>query len=267
MTLATESPVSNVAGRVTTLGTQLSGAAGSWRKERGNARDAAAARLAGTVWARSDVAVGMYRGALGLGSALGRWGISANFITYLSLGFAAASAVAATLGDFGVAALLVAVSGVCDALDGVIARSTGTVSRYGALLDSTIDRVTDALPLLGVLLFFGHSPLLALIPALAMIGSFVIPYARARAEALGVALPGLFMRRPERLVLLVLFLLLGELPVTAPMAAPLLLAGLFILTLLNVLGAVTLMRAAEKALASTEDTRIAGSKPAASGRA
>lgn len=271
MTLATENTVSNVAGRVTTLGTELSGSAGHWRGRRGksrDSRDAAAARLAGTVWAKSEVAVGVYRGALGVGRGLARLGVSANTITYVSLVIAVASCVAAALGAFALAAGLLVLSGVCDALDGVVARSTGTVSRYGALLDSTVDRVTDALPLLGVMLYLGAHPLLALIPGFAMVGSFVIPYARARAEALGIVLPALFMRRPERLVLLVLCLLLGELPLGLPDVAPLMLSGLFILTILNVWGGITVLRAAQAALSELEETtRAASSNPTATGRA
>lgn len=258
----------NVAGRVTTLGTDLSSSAGPWRRRRGKSRDIAVARLAGTVWARSEVAVGVYRGAVGLGRGLARLGVSANAITYLSLAFAAASCVAAALGSFALASGAVVLSGICDALDGVVARSTGTVSRYGALLDSTIDRVTDALPLLGVMLFFGKSPLLALVPALALLGTFVIPYARARAEALGIALPGLFMRRPERVVLLVVFLALGELSLKIPVTAPLLLGGLLVLSILNLWGAVGVLRAARVALAELEESkRAASSNPAATGRA
>lgn len=271
MTLATELVVPNVAGRVTTLGTDLSSATGPWRRRRGTgkSREIAEARLAGTVWARSEVAVGVYRGALGLGRGLARVGVSANAVTYLSLGFALASCIAAALGAFAIAALFTIVSGLCDALDGVIARSTGTVSPYGALLDSTVDRVTDALPLIGVMLFFGDHPLLALIPGLAMLGTFVIPYARARAEALGIVLPGLFMRRPERVVMLVLFLLLGELSLeVVTIAAPLLLGGLLLLSVLNFFGAVAVLRTARLALAELEESkRAAGSNPTATGRA
>lgn len=232
---------------MTTLGTELSNATGAWRR-RAHSRqprdDAAARRLAGTVWERVELAGVLYRASLGVGRVLARLGVSANAITYLSMGIALVACVAAATGEFLWASLAVIVSGICDALDGIVARSTGTESRFGALLDSTIDRVTDALPLVGIMLFFGSSPLLALIPALALLGSFVIPYARARAEALGIQLPALFMRRPERVVLVVLCLLLGELPIEAPVAAPLLLSGLVLLTVLNTWGAVAVLRAA-----------------------
>lgn len=270
MALATDINVPNVGGRVTTLGTELSGSARPLphRRRRSTSHDVAAARLVGTVWEKSDLAVFVYRASVGLGRGLARLGVSANTITYVSLAFAAVSCVAAALGAFAWASAAVIASGLCDALDGVVARSTGTVSRFGALLDSTIDRVTDALPLLGLVLYFGSSPLLALIPAFAMLGSFVIPYTRARAEGLGISLPSLFMRRPERIVLLVLCLLLGKLPIAAPVAALVLLLGLAVLAVLNTWGAVLVLRAARTALTELEETtRSVSSKPAATGRA
>lgn len=268
MALATEGNVSNVGGQVTALGTELSGTAGSWSDHGpgSSIHDIAAARLAGTVWERVEAAQAMYRASLSVGRGLARLGVSANGVTYLSLGLAFGSCVAAAMGAFVWATAALILSGGCDALDGIVARSTGTESRYGALLDSTIDRVTDALPLLGVMLFFGSSPLLALIPAWAMLGSFVIPYARARAEALGIFVPGLFMRRPERVVLLVLCLLLGKLPIEAPIAAPLLLGGLFVLALLNTWGAVAVLRAAQSHLSGLEAPLRASSRPVAAGR-
>lgn len=259
---------------MTTLGTDLSDSAASWPRARPpKAGDAAKARLAGTVWGRSELALLVYRGFLALGDGLARLGVSANALTYLSLALAALSCLAAAQGAFALAGLMVILSGLCDVLDGVVARSSGTVSRYGALLDSTIDRLTDALPLLGVLLFFGKTPLLALIPGAAMLGSFAIPYARARAESLGISLPSLFMRRPERLVLLIVCLLLGELSIKGGLAAPFLLFGLAVLTLLNTWGAIMVLRTAHKLLAGSEQQPQSGkptdpvtSRPAAVGR-
>ena len=194
----------------------------------------------------------LYRGFYGFGVWLGRVVVSANALTYTSLAFAAAACVGAGAGAFALAALAVVAGGVCDALDGIVARSTGTVSRYGALLDSTVDRVTDALPLLGVLVFYADAPTLAVVPGLALLGAVVIPYVRARTEALGASLPSLFMRRPERLVLLIVCLLLGELESAAQIAVPLLLLGTLILAVLNTFGGVLVLRAARVALDASE---------------
>lgn len=234
---------------VTIIGTELSDSAAAWSPPSPTTRQAAVMRLAGTVWERSSVAVLVYQSMLGLGRGIGRLGISANTLTYASLAFAAGSCVAAAAGYFLLAAAAALVGGVCDALDGVVARSTGTVSRFGALLDSTIDRVSDALPLLGVVVFHAHWPLLALLPGLALIGAVVIPYARARAEALGVQLPGsLFMRRPERVLLTLVGLSLGGVHVPQGQVAPLLLAMTGLLAVLNSVGGVLVLRAAQKAL-------------------
>ncbi|MFZ5896627.1 MAG: CDP-alcohol phosphatidyltransferase family protein [Myxococcota bacterium] len=230
------------------LGTDLSSPSAVWAPPQSAAAEAARARLSGTIWQRSDLALFAYRAFFSLGAALGRAGVSANALTYASLVFAATSCIAAARGYFAPAALALIVGGLCDALDGVVARTTGTVSRYGALLDSTVDRVSDTLPLLGILVFHAHEPLLAIIPGLALIGAMVIPYARARTEALGGTLPSLFMRRPERVVLLVVCLLLGgwHAPLGAP--AALLLVGTTLLAVLNAIGGVLVLRAAERAL-------------------
>jgi CDP-diacylglycerol---glycerol-3-phosphate 3-phosphatidyltransferase len=205
-------------------------------------------RLRGTVWERIDLAQGAYGLLTKCGGVLGRIGISPNAVTWLSLLIAAASGVAVLSGAFALGAALLIMSGLCDALDGAIARATGRVSPFGALLDSTVDRLADALPLIGLMVFFASRPWLALVPALAMLGAFVVPYVRARAEGLGVTLPPLFMRRPERLVLLVLSLLLGTLPFGAHLPEALLLVGVGVMAVLSFYGAVAALRAARKAL-------------------
>lgn len=210
--------------------------------------EAAQTRLAGTIWQRSELAQLAYRAFFALGAALGRVGVTANALTYASLIFAASSCIAAARGYFVPAAIALVIGGLCDALDGVVARTTGSVSRYGALLDSTVDRVSDTLPLLGILVFHAHEPLFAFIPGLALIGAMVIPYARARTEALGGALPSLFMRRPERVVLLVLCLLFGGWHTELGSPALLLLIGTALLAVLNAIGGVLVLRAAERAL-------------------
>lgn len=231
-----------------TLGSDLSSPTAVWAPLKPAPVDPARARLAGTVWQRVELAAWAYRGFLALGRALGRAGVSANALTYASLVFAFGGCLAAASGYFVPAALAIIVGGACDALDGAVARSTNTTSRYGALLDSTVDRVSDTLPLLGIVVFHAHFPLLALLPGLALIGAIVIPYTRARAEALGAKLPSLFMRRPERVILLVVCLLLGGLHAAPGSPAPLLLAGTALLAALNLAGGVVVLRAARRAL-------------------
>jgi CDP-diacylglycerol--glycerol-3-phosphate 3-phosphatidyltransferase len=203
----------------------------------------AEARLRGTVWQHVAPARVCYRALMAVGRSLGRIGVSANSLTYGSLVFAAGAGVAGALGQFVVAALLVLVSGVLDVLDGVVARATGSVSSFGALLDSTVDRLADGFPLLGVAIFYGQQSSAAAIPALAMLGGFTVSYVRARAEALGVSLPALFMRRAERVLVVTASLLLGAVPLTAPLPAPLLLGGLTVMAVLNAIAAIAALRA------------------------
>gem|GEM_PF-1207731 len=92
----------------------------------------------------------------------------------------------------------IAVVGALDVMDGAIARSRGTAGRPGALLDSTLDRYTDAL----ILLYFYRSAPHLLI-YLALLGTFLISYVRARAESLGLSMRGVgFMERAERILYL-----------------------------------------------------------------
>jgi phosphatidylglycerophosphate synthase len=191
----------------------------------------------------------LYRALMAFGAGLGRIGITANAMTYASLALAFGAGVAVALDAFVLSALFVVASGACDMLDGVIARATNSVSRFGALLDSTIDRLADGLPLLGLAVFYGTERWIVAFPVAAVIGAFTVSYIRARAEGLGAQLPPLFMRRAERVILLVLSLLLGavELP-GAPVPALLTLLGVSVLAVLNFVGSVVALRAARTAL-------------------
>jgi phosphatidylinositol phosphate synthase len=249
---------------VRTLGTDVSRPPALWAPPSESKSQAPSARLSQTVWERSLVAGLLYRGMFGLGRWLGRIGVTANVLTYLSLVVAAIGGGLAALGIFGWAALMIILGGVCDALDGIVARTTGTVTRYGALLDSSIDRVTDALPLVGILVFYGAEPELAPIPAVALLAAIVIPYVRARAESLGVDMPPLYWRRPERLVATVVCLLLGTVPLELGVPAPLLLGGVVLLSILNVVAALSALSAARRALIAAPPNTPADASPNAS---
>ncbi len=211
--------------------------------------DAAEVRLRGTVFERVPPAHGVYRSCLALGGWVGRAGISANALTYVSLLLAAIAGLFAAFGWFGWAALVVIASGLFDMLDGAVARATNTVSKWGALLDSTVDRLADGLPLLGITLFYSGKGWVLAAPALAMMGAFTVSYVRARAEALGAILPALFMRRAERVILITLSLLVGLIHLPgAPLEAPLLLLGVSVLGVLNFVGCVWALRAARQLL-------------------
>jgi CDP-diacylglycerol--glycerol-3-phosphate 3-phosphatidyltransferase len=144
-------------------------------------------------------------------AAVGRTGVHPNTITALSLLPALAAGVAAAWGQFWVAAVLLLLSGVCDLLDGALARGSGKVSRFGALLDSSLDRISDAAVPAGLVLFYAPEGSVVLIPLLMIVAGYTVSYVRARAEGLDIDLPRLWMRREDRMAGMVVGLLVQPL--------------------------------------------------------
>ncbi|MGH9846417.1 MAG: CDP-alcohol phosphatidyltransferase family protein [Blastocatellia bacterium] len=112
-------------------------------------------------------------------------------------------------GQFFYAGLVMIAANVFDMLDGRVARLTGRVTRFGAFLDSSLDRLSDMVVFLGIIIFYArdietHSTLYAALTGAALIGSVMISYTSARAESLIPKCDVGFLRRPERVVLLVL---------------------------------------------------------------
>lgn len=208
------------------------------------ARRLTEARLGSTVWKKFFIAHYIYRGSVLLGLSLARTGVTPNALTYTSLALATAAGLAVGAGHYQTAALIIISSGICDILDGVVARASGKMSRYGALLDSSVDRLSDGLPLLGVIVAYAGQGWLSVIPAASMLAGLAVSYVRARAEALGATLPPLFMRRSERLVLLVLSLLFAPVSLGVGIQSPLLLAGVTIMGILAIVGTIFALRAA-----------------------
>lgn len=102
-----------------------------------------------------------------------------------------------------------------DLLDGALARSTGTASRFGALYDSTLDRLSEAAVLFGIFWYeidLGNLEE-ALLAFLAVVGSLMVSYVRARSEGLGMPLKDGLFTRSERVVLTGIMLLFGWLRV------------------------------------------------------
>jgi CDP-diacylglycerol--glycerol-3-phosphate 3-phosphatidyltransferase len=106
------------------------------------------------------------------------------------------------------AGVLIVVVGLFDALDGALARSTGQTSRFGAFLDSTLDRFAEIALYLGLLYLYRADPLATVLVYLSITGSLMVSYTRARAEGLGLECKVGFFTRLERLGVLVLGLLL-----------------------------------------------------------
>lgn len=129
--------------------------------------------------------------------------LSPNFITYtgFSLTVAASFLLAHNL-TLGALCLLPA--GLLDMLDGIVARSRGECSSFGAFLDSVLDRYSDSVILLAIAWNLGNAGHMTgvLLSLIALVGSLIISYSRARAEGLGVSCSHGLMERPERLILL-----------------------------------------------------------------
>jgi len=107
--------------------------------------------------------------------------------------------------------VLIMAGGAFDLLDGVVARTHGKDTRFGALLDSTLDRYADAALFIAVAWFFFKQNNMsgALLAVGALVGAFLISYVRARAEGLGIGSNVGLMERPERIILLATACLTG----------------------------------------------------------
>ena len=128
----------------------------------------------------------------------------------LVLTFGAASLIISE--KFVAAAVAVVISGLFDMLDGALARMTDRVSNFGAILDSTLDRVSESVLLLCLLPFYARqqSMLGISLVGLALLGSYLVSYIRARAEGMGIQCEVGIFTRPERVITLALGLLLGN---------------------------------------------------------
>jgi CDP-diacylglycerol--glycerol-3-phosphate 3-phosphatidyltransferase len=129
-------------------------------------------------------------------------GITANAVSFASLALAAMAGVALGAGAFGVGAVLSLASSACDALDGMIARETGTAGDAGEVLDAAIDRYAELFFFGGIAYHVRFDGAALVLTLAATAGAIMVSYSTAKAEALGVAPPRGSMRRQERAVYL-----------------------------------------------------------------
>lgn len=158
-----------------------------------------------------------------------RLGIHPDVLTLTGLVLSLLAGIMYGTGSFFWAAWVLVLAGVCDSLDGQIARKTNRQSAFGAFFDSTLDRYGDLFPYTGLAYHFAGgrgfdslhgretwaepSPWTVVLIILAIAGSFMVSYTRARAEGLGVECRDGLMQRPERMTLLILGSFLGSIPV------------------------------------------------------
>jgi CDP-diacylglycerol--glycerol-3-phosphate 3-phosphatidyltransferase len=164
-----------------------------------------------------------------VGRGLARSGVRANAITVIGLLLQVVVAYLIVEGRLLAAGLVAILPAVGDALDGAVAKARGSQGNLGALLDSTADRVADALFFAPVAWLYGVSPDLArrdqqwvaALALVALVASFLVSYVKARAEGLGYDCNVGILERAERLILMILGLLLDLLPVALAVLAAL----------------------------------------------
>ena len=187
-----------------------------------------------------------------IGRYLAARGVSPDHLSILGLCLSLIAALLLGRGSFFAAGLTLLLAGLCDMLDGDVARERGITSRFGAFLDSTLDRISEGALFIGLAAFYftrsqtstvwvrgmfegssewgdADGPTLGILALATLLLSFLVSYTRARAEGLGLECKVGIMERPERLLLLILGGLLGH------QFMPGVLGILFLLTLVTVL--------------------------------
>ncbi len=149
-----------------------------------------------------------------IGRALIRLHITANMLTFIGVVLAAISGLLAATGNLVWAGITLLLAAPMDAFDGTVARLSGSSkSRFGAFWDSTLDRYSESLVLLGVLIYGlnRHNDWIVVLTCITVFGSLLVSYARSRAETLGVDCKVGIMTRLERVVVTIVMLLLNPL--------------------------------------------------------
>ena len=138
--------------------------------------------------------------------------ITPSTITWFGFLLAVSAAALIVKGHLLTAGFVVLIAGFFDMLDGALARCTNQTTRFGAILDSTLDRLSEAVLLLSILVLYAGEQSITgiLLVSVALVGSLLVSYIRARAEALGLECEVGLFTRTERVIVLVLGLLLNQ---------------------------------------------------------
>jgi len=139
-------------------------------------------------------------------------GLTPNFVTLLGLLGNIGAALFIANGRHVIGGVIASLSGTFDAVDGTMARLSGEPSKFGCLFDSLIDRYSEMTLLFGILIYFSstNNNTGIILVYLALCGSFLVSYIRARAEGLGVEVKAGILTRVERLFILVLSLFFNQ---------------------------------------------------------
>jgi CDP-diacylglycerol--glycerol-3-phosphate 3-phosphatidyltransferase len=129
-----------------------------------------------------------------------------NVLTSIGLGINAVAAWMLARGEFLYAGLIVLAGAIFDLVDGPVARESNRVTRFGGFLDSVLDRYSDLILLMGLLVYYAsiNRFFYIVLTAIAMTGSVLVSYTRARAENCIPKCKVGFLERPERIVLIII---------------------------------------------------------------
>jgi CDP-diacylglycerol---glycerol-3-phosphate 3-phosphatidyltransferase len=138
-----------------------------------------------------------------VGRALARTGLTPNTITVVgALGVAGGALGLYPLGEFFWGTIVITIFVFFDMLDGAVARETGRTSRFGAFLDSNLDRVSDAAIFSGLILYYaGREQVIVALALFCLVSGALVSYARARAEGIGLSANVGLAERGERLII------------------------------------------------------------------
>ena len=153
------------------------------------------------------------RGAQRIIDAIVRWlahgHINPNILTVIGVSLNVGCGLLFGMGRFFSAGIALIVANLFDMLDGQVARLSGRVTRFGGFLDSSLDRLSDMVVFVGLMVFYArdtefHSTLNVFLAGAGLMGSVMVSYASARAESLIPKCDVGFLRRPERVVLFII---------------------------------------------------------------
>ncbi|MDA2938290.1 CDP-alcohol phosphatidyltransferase family protein [Acidobacteria bacterium AH-259-A15] len=132
--------------------------------------------------------------------------INPNHLTFLGFVMSIATAYAFARGRFGAAGVILIIAGLFDMVDGMVARKANSETPFGAFFDSVMDRYSDLIMYLGLIIWYGQQDRMnyVVLVGVVMMGSVLTSYTRARAESLIPRCKVGFLERPERIVLLII---------------------------------------------------------------
>lgn len=150
---------------------------------------------------------------LGVGKFLAGLGLTPNMLTVIGVVLNAAVALIIAMDHPRLGGAFLLVASAFDMLDGAVARASGKTTTFGGFLDSTLDRYSEAIVFGGLLVYLldtSDAKLGAVLVFASTVGALLISYARARAEAAGYKASVGLLARPERVILLAIFMIAGQ---------------------------------------------------------